>query len=210
MDNSVPKAFIFMKVGEYGDECLEGIIERKNCEQEKVGKMFWGYTETSFIPFNPKRQVQPFVKKWLKKQDSIEVLMERTTSNPKEPDYDGRKKKNLKVKYSVDEKNWCFIPPEIRTDSMHALVLDEIRACHMHIDLRDYKVVTDPDIDPSKGKYAIDYLAFVGMKKLTGKTGRKDKGCLVEAKSRKRGICEARICITYRAYLKDPYAVFLK
>ena len=211
MDNSKPKeAFIFMKVGDYGAECLEGIIERKNREREKEGKMFWGYGETSFIPFNPKRQVQPFVKKWLKKQDSIEVLMERTPSNPKEPDYDGRKKENQKKKYSaddsVDEKNWCCFSPEIRTDSIRALVLDEIRACHMHIDLRDYKV----GIDPSKGEYAIDYLAFRGMKKLTGKTHRRDKGCLVKAKSRKRGIREVQICITYRAYLKHPYAVFLR
>ena len=29
MDNSEPKAFIFMKVGDYGGECLEGILERK-------------------------------------------------------------------------------------------------------------------------------------------------------------------------------------
>ena len=206
MDNQPPKAFIFMKVGDYGGECLEGIIERKNREWEKEGKVFWGYGGTLLHPTD---QVQPFAKRWEKEQDSIEVLMERTSSNPKR-DYDGRKKENLKKKYSVDEKSWCLIPPEICTDSMRALVLDEIRACHMHIDLRDYKVVTDPDTDPSKGEYAIDYLAFVGMKKLTGKTGRKDKGCLVKAKSRKRGIGEAQICITYQARLKFPYAVFLK
>ena len=208
MDSSVPEAFIFMKVGDYGGECLEGIIERKNREWEKAKKMFWGYGATGLHPTD---QVKRFVEERKKEGlDSIEVLMERTRSNPKKRDYDGRKKENLKKKYSKDGKNWKTVPPEIRTDSMRALVLDEIRACHMDVDLRDYKVVTDPDIDPSKGKYAIDYLAFLGMKKLTGKTGRKDKGCLVKAKSRKRGIREAKICITYRAYLKDPYAVFLK
>ena len=208
MDNSVPEAFIFMKVGPYGVECLERIVERKNCEQEKVEKMFWGYGKTGGL--HPTNQVQPFAKKWLKKQDSIEVLMERTPSNPKSLDYDGSQKKNLRKKHSVDEKKWCRVSPEIRTDSMRALVLDEIKACHMHIDLRDYKVVTDPDTDPSKGKDAIDYLAFRGMKKLTGKTRRTDKGCLVKAKSRKGRISEVQICITYRAYLKSPYAVFLE
>ena len=89
-------------------------------------------------------------------------------------------------------------------------MLDEIKACHMHIDLRDYKVVTDPNIDPSKGEYATDYLAFQGMKKLTGKTGRTDKGCLVKTKPKKPGFPKVQICITYRAYLKHPYAVFLR
>lgn len=209
MDNSEPDdAFIFMKVGDYGSECLEGILDRKNCEWEKVGEMFWGYGGTGLHPTD---QVKRFVEEREKEGlDCIEVLMERTTSNPKEPDYDGRKKENLKKEYSVDGKKWKCIPPGIVTDSSYALVLDEIRACHMHIDLRDYKVVTDPDTDPSKGVYAIDYLAFRGMKKLTGKTGRTSKRCLVKAKSRKRRICEVQICIAYRAHLKRPYAVFLR
>ena len=204
MDNSGPKAFIFMKVGDYGGECLEGIIERKNREWENEGKIFWGYGGTVLHPTD---QVKPFVEEWKKEGlGCIEVLMERTPSNPKKRDYDGRKKENLKKKYSKDGDNWITVPPEICTDSNRALVLDEIRACHTHIDLRDYKV----GVDPSKGKYATDYLAFRGMKKLTGKTRRTDKGCLVKANSRKRGIRAVQICIAYRARLVEPYAVFLQ
>ena len=102
-----------MKVGDYGSECLEGILDRKNRELEGSEKMiFWGYGGTVL---NPKTQVQPFVEERKEDLGCIEVLMERTPSNPrKEREYDGRKKENLKKKYSaddsVDEENWCLYP----------------------------------------------------------------------------------------------------
>ena len=86
MDNSKPKeAFIFMKVGDYGGECLEEILERKNRELREGGKDFLGLRRDVFYSSSPQKQVQPFVERWVKKQDSIEVLMERTKLQPKWP-----------------------------------------------------------------------------------------------------------------------------
>ena len=52
MDNSVPQAFIFMKVGDYGEECLEDILERKQREREldEKKRMFWGYSGDACLP----------------------------------------------------------------------------------------------------------------------------------------------------------------
>ncbi len=208
MDSSVPEAFIFMKVVDYGGECLEGIIERKNCEWEKQGKMFWGYGGTIL---HPTVQVKRFVEECKKEGlDCIEVLMERTPSNLKKRDYDGRKKENLKKKYSKDGKNWKPVPPEICTDSNRALVLDEIREYRQKLDLRQFEV----GIGKKDGTNATQYLAFRGMKKLTGRKRGADKGCLVAVKppSRvpKRSKNPVWVEIRYRARLKYPYAVFLE
>lgn len=197
MDDSKLKAFIFMKVGPYGKECFEDILDRKNCELKGSEKMiFWGY---GGAVLNPKTQVQPFVEEWKKEGlGSIEVLMSRTTSNPKKgSNYLGTE--NCKEKYSTDkkadEKDWKKIPSEICTDSEHALVLDEIRPCHFHLDLQKFKVGAR---NSSKyGESAADYIK-----------DQTDKGCLVKAGARFPGDA-VEVCITYRAYLKHPYAVFL-
>ena len=191
MADSIPKAFIFMKVGDYGSECLDGILDRKNCELKGSEKMiFWGYGGTVL---NPETQVQPFVKRWIKKQKYIEVLMSRTKSNPHQSDYlytEHRKEKYSEDK-EKDKKNWRTVPLEITTDSKYALVLDKIKPCHFHLDLQDFKV----GFGRSKGTNAAEYIK-----------GHVDKGCLVKTKSRKWG----QTCITYRARLIDPYAVFLE
>ena len=74
MDNHRPEAFIFMKVKDYEDETLEEIVKRKQDELDDVGKTFWGYGGTIL---DPKKQVQPFVGRWFRKQDPIYLLMER-------------------------------------------------------------------------------------------------------------------------------------
>ncbi len=208
MDNSAPEAFIFMKVGPYGDECLDEILDRKNCELKGSEKMiFWGYGERG--PLHPTKQVKRFVELWDEEDTPIEVLMEETTSNPKRGSgYLGTE--FCKEQYSKDGENWKKVPSDICTDSDHALVLDEIRECPLELDLREFEV----GIGDKKGTNATQYLAFRGMKKLTGRRRGADKGCLVVAKSPHKGHKvlknPAFVKIKYRAQLKFPYAVFLK
>ena len=44
MNESVPDAFIFMKVGNHASENFDAILERKNRERERAGCIFWGYS----------------------------------------------------------------------------------------------------------------------------------------------------------------------
>ena len=196
MDNSVPEAFIFMKVGPYGGECLHEIVDRKNRELKKAGMIFWGYGKRG--PLHPTEQVQPFAEEWDKDLGSIEVLMQEITSNPKKG-IDYLSTENCKEKYSVDgeadEKDWKTIPSGICADLEHNLVLDKIRRCHFHLDLRKFEVGIG---DSSGTKSAAEHLK-----------GSSSKGCFVKAEPKYPGPA-VEACITYRAYLKPPYAVFLK
>ena len=200
MDNSMPQAFIFMKVGDYGGECLEDILERKQREREldEKKRIFWGYGSRLHSnhyggPLHPIEQVQPFAKEWDKELGSIEVLMQRTNSNPKIRSAPISEAKE----YSADRRKWKPLPSGTKvTYNNLALVLDEIRECHFHLDLEEFKVgARNSD---SYGKSAAEYLK-----------DQTDKGCLVEAESKYPGPA-VEACITYRAYLKHPYAVFLR
>ncbi len=195
MDNSETKAFIFMKAGNFGEETLEEIVERKQRELNDVGWTYWGYGgKMGTGPLHPENQVQPFAGQWMKKPGSIQVLMEKIDggSNIELP---------LAKKYStvdsVDEEDWNCLPSGIHLSrTKWALVLDKIRPCHFRLDLRQFKV----GIGDKKGTNAAEYL------KGKGPTSR---GALVKANSMNPGR-EVQICITYQARLKFPHAVFLK
>ena len=195
MDNSVPEAFIFMQLGDYEQESLEGIprlegvLDRKNCEVKGAPKrMFWGYGG----PFLPVKRVQWFAERWAKQPNSIQVLMQRTASKPSRKCYlyTGHRKEE----YSEDNEDWKTIPSEINTDSKFALVLDEIKPCHVHIDLQTFEV----GCGGCAGENAAEYVRR-----------RVDKGCFVRARAEEPG-APAQACITYRARLQYPYAVFLR
>ena len=202
MDNSVPEAFIFMKVGPYGDECLNCILERKNRELEgPENKIFWGYggpgRPGSRKPhpgsLKPTR-VQSFARKWVNEQGFIQLLMQKTYSNPK-PDQENASL--VKKEYSVDEKKWDPIPCGIVTDSSYALVLDEIRPYHLELDRQRFKV----GIGPKKGRNAAEY---------GGEGPRFDKVCLVATEPTYDAPDRQKLLVKYRARLKFPYAVFLR
>ncbi|MDE2716675.1 MAG: hypothetical protein OXI33_06625 [Chloroflexota bacterium] len=187
MDNSIPEAFIFMKVGWHGGDSLKDILNRKKIELKEAEMIFWGYGGTVLHPTN---QVQRFVKGW---KEKIEVLMQVVESNSGSGPPAGTAKQ-----FAVSDKElWKRIPKGIKTGGKHALVLDEIRECKLELDLRDYEVGIGPS---SKGKKnAADYLSY-----------RTDKGALVKAKPPQNRPKEPkRVLIKYRAYLKHPYAVFL-
>ena len=197
MDNSVPKAFIFMKVVNYGEDTLEEIMERKQRELNDVGWTYWGYGGNEGTgPLHPKKQVQPFAGQWMKEPGSVQVLMEKI---------DGKFNIELPTakKYSaddsVDEERWNCLPSGIYLPrTKWALVLGEIIEVTppLELDLRDYKV----GIGPSCGNNAAKYLS-----------GKTSKGCLVETETPYRGSdAPETVTITYQAFLKFPYAVFLK
>ncbi len=191
MDNQPPKAFIFMKVGPYGDECLNCILERKQRELKgPEKKIFWGYGGPGLL--DPKR-VQCFVRESGKRQGSIKLLMQKTYShhNPEQVNASLAKRK-----YSVDGKKWKCIPPGIVTDSSYALVLGEIKPVHLELDRQKFKV----GIGPSKGCNAAKY----------GGRDRFDKVCLVAAEPTYDVLDQPKLIIEFQAKLVCPYAVFLR
>ena len=202
MDNSKPKAFIFMKAGSYGPECLEGILERKQRERklDKKKRIFWGYGSPLHSnhyggPLHPIEQVKPFVEEWKEELGRIEVLMQRTNSNPKK----GSAPASKATEYSKDRKIWKSLPSGVEvTYNNLALVLDEITPCHFHLDLQKFEVGARNSKFYEEKKSAGEYIK-----------GQTDKGCLVKAESKYPGR-PVDTCITYRAYLKHPYAVFLR
>ncbi len=199
MDNSVPEAFIFTKVGTYEGECLNCILERKRrglkeARLKEARRIYWGYGGIGRGPLHPTNQVQPFVEEW---SDSIEVLMGPIEANtnihpagecpvPNTP---------LASEFSVDEENWESLPSGVFVSgSRWALVLDEIRPCDLELDLRDYVV----GIGDKKGTPATEYLK-----------GQTSKGALVKANSMNPGRA-VQALVAYRARLICPYAVFLE
>ena len=196
MDNSKPKeAFIFMKVGPYGDECLNCILERKQLELEGTeNKIFWGYGGPGRPGSLEPKRVQCFARQWVNRQGFIQLLMQKTYSNPK-PDQENASL--VKREYSVDGKEWKPIPSGIVTDLSYALVLDEIEPVHMKLDRHEFKV----GIGPSKGRNAAEY---------GGEGPRFDKVCLVAAEPKYDGPDMPKLLVKYQARLKCPYAVFLR
>lgn len=203
MDNKVPEAFIFMKVGTHGEEELKKILCRKEIELKKAGKIFWSYGEKG--PLHPTEQVRPFVKRWGRELDLdyIEVLMEPITARSLYGPKAGTAKSYSVKNYKEGEES---IPEGILTAPPHALVLGEIRRCDLKLDLRDYEV----GIGDNEFTSAIHYLAFRGMKKQTRRLWGQSRGCLVKTKSRYGGpdAPKAEVLIKYRARLLCPSAVF--
>ena len=202
MDNSKPKAFIYMKIGPHGCETLPAILERKRGEWEATGKIFWSYGKRG--PLHPTKQVQCFIKQWAKRPESIEVLMEPIEARSRFGAAAGTAKS-----YSArNNKEGCKdIPEGVLTGAPeHGLVLDEIRPCDLKLDLRDYEV----GIGDNEGTNATQYLAFRGMKEQTGRPWGQSRGCLVKTRSRYGGpdAPKAEVLIKYRARLLCPNAVF--
>ena len=71
--NKLPKSVVFMKVGNHAGETFEQILERKNSEFAKAGKIFWGYGGTACHPI---QQVQPFARLTVKEEGSVYLVMQ--------------------------------------------------------------------------------------------------------------------------------------
>ena len=187
MSETLPDAFIFMKVGNHAGESFDAILERKNREWKQAGRIFWGYGGTVCHPI---MQVQPFARLYTKKDGRIYLFMEPMDSkaNPAiEPAQE----------YSADGVSWEPIPDGISVlGSRYALILGEIQPREVEIGIEQYEV----GIGHSRGKSAAKYLQ-----------GRVDKGCL----TRISGSCipstqPFKRSIKFAAQLVEPYAVLLR
>ena len=205
MGSSVPEAFIMMKAGSHEDECLDCILKRKQRELNKVKVIYWGYGGNRLLP----KRVQCFAKQWDKRQDSIQLLMpltrkeERARSQREKrtesANHQCQPKIDLRAhKYSKDKKNWEPVDEKINVPvSKYALVLDEIKPCHLKLDRQMF----DVDLGSGKRRHAAEY----------GGKDWFDHVCLVEAGSTYDGPdAPETTTIAYQASLLPPYAVFLQ
>ena len=188
MNDQLPEAFIFMRVGNHAGEAFEAILERKQREFEEAGKIFWGYGGTTLHPI---KHVQPFAKMWVAREGSIRIVMEPIDSKA-DPDVLPANE------FSVDGVNWKPVPDGIEiTGSRYAIVLDEIMPGHLDLNLENFEV----GIGPSRGRNAAQYAK-----------GRVDKGCFVSRQSEESesDIQPRLVSIGFQARLLDPYAVMLR
>ena len=188
MNNQMPEAFIFMRVGNHAGETFESILERKQREFEEAGRIFWGYGGTTLHPI---KHVQPFAKLCVAQEGSIRIVMEPI---------DSKAAPNVLPanEFSVDGVNWEPIPTGIEvTGSRFAIVLDEITPGQLDLNLSDFEV----GIGPSRGRNAAQYVK-----------GRVDKGCFVSKQTRDSDLNtqERIVPIGFQARLLEPYAVMLR
>jgi hypothetical protein len=182
-----PKAFVFMKVGNHAGETFEQIMERKNEEYRRTGRILWGYGGSAC---HPTRQVQPFAKEIVEAGGTVYVLMQ---------EIDSRANPALlpATQYSEDGINWVDMPEGNRvTGSRYALVLDEIKPADFEIDTRNYVV----GAGPSLGANAAEYMR-----------GHIDKACLLAPDKPVASTSAPKVKrIKLAARLIKPYAVLVR
>lgn len=182
-----PDHFVFMKVGMHATESLDVILERKQRELDKTGRIFWGYGGATC---HPTKQVQPFVRSKLVAGATDVFLLMEPINSLADPQIAPAKE------YSVDNVHWQPIPKGITvTGSSYALVLDEIKPMTLEIDPREYAVA----VGASAGKHALEYLR-----------GRVDKGCFERAQKVLPAPVAKRHAVGLVARLQDPFAVFVR
>lgn len=185
MATKAPEAFIFMKVGNHAGENFEQILERKNNEFKRTGRIFWGYGGRSCHPLT---QVQPFARLQVKRSGNLYLLMQMIDSHAV-PDIIPA------TEYSEDGVTWNQIPDGISvTGSRYALLLNEIKPGDLDITIGRYEV----GIGPSRGKVASEYIK-----------GHIDKACLTIREAARNRMGE-RKHFKYSARLVEPYAVMLR
>lgn len=177
---------IFMKVGVHAGETFESILERKRREYEVTGRTFWGYGGGTMHPLT---RVQPFVHMHVTHGQRISIVMEEINSHHAPTEVFAKH-------FSSDGVTWERIPDGVKvTGSRYALVLDEIKAGDLELNLNEYVVGTGP----SAGKEAAAYVR-----------GRVDKGCLSRATSNQAAGEPKLVHVKHAAHLLAPYAVLLK
>jgi len=181
-------AILYMKVGAHAREGLEDIIARKTKEIEDEGYALWGYGGNTC---HPETMVQPFAKAYVKKGQTVRLLMHPMNSS--------HFAEQIRAdEFSIDGLKWKSIPKGINVlGSRFAL---KIRSLHeTDFDLPLHQTVVA--IGNSTGRSGHKYIS-----------GRVDKACL-------EVLDEAPILneeknpnakIGLVAELMDPYAVYLR
>lgn len=175
-----------MKVGLHAGESLEDILTRKRKEFDAAGMIFWGYGGGTC---HPTKCVQPFAKIKINDGGDVYIVMERINSHHGPTEI-------IATEYSEDGLIWKPIPKGITVrGSRYAVVLDELEAGDLDLDLSNYKVA----VGPSRGAVASKYIA-----------GRVDKACITENAERPQDVIPTVKKIEFYAKLKSPYAVFTR
>lgn len=175
-----------MKVGRHAGEDFAEILDRKRAEFARTGMIFWGYGGGTMHPI---QRVQPFARMKIEQGVGLTLLMEPIDS--RHPPTEAVAKE-----YSRDGINWQTVPEGITVrGSRYALVLDEIHAGDLDIDLAQYRV----GIGPSAGRVASEYVQ-----------GRVDKACLERVEGGVPAGESKIIRVDHSATLKEPYAVLLR
>ena len=184
----IPRAFIFMKVGSYGGQSLEDIVDGKRSELSNTGKTLWGYGGTG--PCHPETQVRPFAQE---SGDPLYVLMSRTTSSAQTRDSTPPR---CATKYSVNQREWSDLKGCEVKGSKLALVLDKLEWTSFDLNLEDFEVKFGPP-----GRNAARFFQ-----------GQTSRGCLVaaQAANANRTGQVSRVRIELCGRLVPPYAVFLQ
>jgi hypothetical protein len=177
---------IFMKVGIHDGEDFNEILERKKEEIRQTGMSFWGYGGGTCHPI---QQVQPFAKMNILEGNDIYLVMEEINSHHSPT-------MMVAKQYSIDGITWSRIPDKISVrGSRYAIILDELEAGDLDIDLAEYEVA----YGPSRGKQAPEYIK-----------GRVDKACLNKRSTTNMDHVKIEKKINHIARLKDPYAVLVR
>ncbi len=187
MQNSMryPKAIVFMKIGYHCDESLEEIIKRKKEEENKTGKIFWGYGG-SFL--HPLTQLKPFIQKALQRKLNPVLLLSLTPSK-----YIAQPK--LAKEYSPDRKIWFPLPKGVLVKgSKFAIICRNLKKVNVKINLNVYEVA----IGKNKGRPLGEVIK-----------ARVDKACGF-LNPRYAHYKRREVKISYIAEIIRPYAVFLK
>ena len=175
-------AIVFMKVGRHAGETLKEIVARK-LEEQKTGKIFWGYGGGTMHPLT---KVQPFIRGRIKETERVFFVMESMTSNHPDSEL-------FANQYSSDGVEWEDVPDGIQVrGSRYALVLNELEVGDLEINLADYRV----GIGPKEGRAANAYIK-----------GRVDKGCFSYSGRSNDDSTIKKISLV--ATLQEPYAVLL-
>lgn len=182
--SAVLDAIVFMKVGFHVGEGLDDIIVRKTAEQDKCGRIFWGYGGNSC---HPTTQIAPFVAAALACQQQPVLAMKLTESK-----FEGVL--NFASEYSRDGVDWLQLPAGAMVKgSKYAIVCKNLRRIDARVDLAKYQVA----VGPSAGKNLSSYIRY-----------RVDKACAAFTPELQTATHPTEI--TYVAELVEPYAVFLR
>ena len=173
--------FIIMKVGSHGDESFEQIINRKNCEQEKVGFMLWGYSG-NFLDVIQTR-------KFLNSNNPTRAFI--LMSNTKSPFKNNPIRSNF---FSLDKEKWNRLPEFLFTSGCDkAVVCRNLIPTDFNINLSNFRVA----VGPSKGKLLSDYLKY-----------RVDKACVYFSPNKQQNNKNI-IKINWIAEILPPYTIYL-
>lgn len=177
---------VFMKVGTHASEPLPDIIDRKRREIADAGYALWGYGGNTCHPLT---SVQPFARDFVKRGDTIYLVMHPMVSSHFAVTERARE-------FSEDGLHWQKVPPAINViGSRYALAIGSLDEEDAELPLAQTRVA----IGNSVGRRGDRYIK-----------GRVDKACLEVVDAPADAEEAPPMHIQLVAELVEPYAVLLR